>query len=87
MKVKMPGWLYLLLLLDAASVVLLFGITFGGWALPEWLKFLPQLVSTLTLLVWGIWMHKPGGVWDHSLSAGVHIQSPRTFLANTVLRL
>ena len=69
MKVKMPGWLYLLLLLDAASVVLLIGARFGGWALPEWLALewlerLAPLVPTLTMVVWGIWMHKPGGVWN-----------------------
>lgn len=63
MKVKLPDWLYLLLLLDAASIILLIGAGFGGWTLPEWLERLAPLVPTLTMVVWGIWEFKPGGVW------------------------
>lgn len=34
------------------------------WALPGWLELPAPLVPTLTLLAFGLWEGKPGGVWD-----------------------
>lgn len=64
MKVKLPNWLWALLILDFVCVVLLIGGRFGGWALPGWLKLAAPLVPTLTLAAFGLWERKPGGVWD-----------------------
>lgn len=64
MKVKLPNWLWALLILDFVCVVLLIGRRFGGWALPGWLEILASLVPTLTLAAFGLWECKPGGVWD-----------------------
>lgn len=64
MKMKLPNWLWVLLILDFACVVLLIGGKFGSWALPGWLELLAQLAPTLTLLAFGLWERKPGGVWD-----------------------
>lgn len=64
MKAELPNWLWALLILDFACVVLLSGGRFGGWALPGWLELLAPLVPTLTLLAFGLWECKPGGVWE-----------------------
>ena len=64
MKVNLPNWLWALLVLDFACVVLLIGGKFGGWALLGWLELLTPLVPTLTLLAFGFWEDGPGGVWE-----------------------
>ena len=64
MKAELPNWLWALLILDFVCVVLLTGGKFGGWALPGWLELLVPLVPTLSLVAFGLWECKPGGVWD-----------------------
>ena len=69
MKVKLPNWLWALILLDGVCVVLLAGVKFGGWVLPGGLEFLASphmspVMSVVTLLAFAAWEHKPGGVWD-----------------------
>ncbi len=69
MKVKLPNWLWALIILNGVCVVLLAGVKFGGWVLPGGLEFLassymPSVMSMVTLLAFGIWERKPGGGWD-----------------------
>ena len=64
MKVTMPVWLYGLLLVDLADLVLLIGGRFGGWALPGWLAAVLPYVPMLSLLAWLYWANRPGGAVD-----------------------
>ena len=69
MKTELPNWLWALIILDGVCVVLLAGVKFGGWVLPGGLEFLgssyvSSVMSVVTLLAFGIWERKPGGVWD-----------------------
>ena len=69
MKVELPNWLWALIIFDGVCVVLLAGVKFGGWALPGGLELLASpyassVMSVVTLMAFGIWERKPGGVWD-----------------------
>ena len=63
MKVKVPNWLWALLLIDFADISLLIGTRLGSWALPGWLEPVLPYVPELSSAAWLLWAYLPGGLW------------------------